>query len=134
MGGQFPDPTLPSVPCSKLGRGQPWGTGHREDGSFQGKPWLAVIFPGGHWRGARDPRGHQSSLESHALATSGCPRHSQRRSALVRVGHPTDIGGGGRDFVTGQASSCGMVVEHQGAWGGLLPTRSDHPQYWSVYD
>ena len=53
--------------------------------------------------------------------------------AQVQVGHPTNIGGGGRSSVTGQASSRSVVVEHQGAWGGRLPTCSDHPQYWSVY-
>ena len=42
-----------------------------------GRPQLAVIFPDGHWQGgAGDPRGHQSSLESHALATSSCLGHS----------------------------------------------------------
>ena len=56
---------------------------------------------------------HQSSLESHALAPSGSPGHC-RRSALVRVSHPTDVGGGRHGFVTGQGSPRILVVEHQG--------------------
>ena len=61
-----------------------------------GSPGWQSFFPDGHWRGgAGDPRGHRSSLESHVLATSGCPGHSQRRGALVQVGHSTNIRGGG---------------------------------------
>ena len=59
---------------------------------------------------------------------------AEEEGALVRACHSTDIGGRGRPLVTGQTSPRCMVVEHQGVQGGWLPTCSDHPQYWSVYD
>ena len=77
---------------------------------------------------------HQSSLEGHPLAPSDGPRHRQRRSALVRIGHPTDVRGGRHSFVTGQVPPHGMEVEYQGSRGGHLPTHPNCPQHWTIHD
>ena len=44
-----------STPHSLAKWGWLQGSGCREDGGLWGKPWLTIIFPGGHWQGvARD--------------------------------------------------------------------------------
>ena len=75
-----------------------------------------------------------SSLEGHPLAPSDGPGNCRRRSALVQVGHPADIGGRRHSFVTGQAPPCSMEVEYQGSRGVCLPTRPNCPQHRTIHD
>ena len=81
---------------------------------------LKCIDP--HWRATRWLQ----------VAVQGITKEEVPWYKLVRC--PADVRGRRHGFDTGQVSSHGLVVEHQGAWGGQLPTCSDHPQYWSVYD